>query len=142
MQFTLPENQEEKICLECGAPLGPGRGDRKFCNDVCRTAYNNDRRKKAPVSLHKLPELMEHETYSSRHVYEILLKNRTTLYYYSEFFGDHILLRDLVGRGFNLKFFTSEFTDTSECTYRFCFDYGYAVRGEDVYILYRPEEVQ
>jgi predicted nucleic acid-binding Zn ribbon protein len=32
----------EKNCLECSTPLGPGRSDRKFCNDICRTAYNKN----------------------------------------------------------------------------------------------------
>ncbi|HKI87593.1 MAG TPA: hypothetical protein VKA38_01110, partial [Draconibacterium sp.] len=31
---------EERKCLECGEPLR-GRADQKFCNDLCRNAYNN-----------------------------------------------------------------------------------------------------
>ena len=31
---------EERRCLECGEPLR-GRADQKYCNDLCRNAYNN-----------------------------------------------------------------------------------------------------
>ncbi|RKR82144.1 hypothetical protein BDD43_2313 [Mucilaginibacter gracilis] len=138
----MPETNSEpnlKTCLECGEHLGPGREDRKFCNDICRTAYNN-RRRKEPAPAGKLPQLFDKETDSTRHVYEILLNNRSILYHYNEFFGDQIEVRDLIGRGFNLKFFTSEYLASDGGTYRFCFDYGYYIRGEMAYILERPEE--
>ena len=136
----LQADTTEKACLECGQPLGAGRQDRKFCNDICRTAYNNNRRKETPASNSKLPELRENETYSSRKVYEILLKNRHTLYYHTLYFGDNIALRDLVGHGFNLKFFTSEYVDEHGFAYRFCFDFGYRIHNEEVHILERTEE--
>lgn len=139
----MPEKEtetNEKHCLECGQPLGAGRQDRKFCNDVCRTAYNNTRRKETPASHSKLPELREDETYSTRRIYDILLKNRNTLYYHTLYFGDTIALRDLVGHGFNLKFFTSEFVDDNGFVYRFCFDFGYHIHKDEVHILERPEE--
>src|SRR3569833_3120959 len=125
----------EKTCLECGQPLGAGRQDRKFCNDICRTAFNNDRRKESPASTYKLPELRDDETYSTRKIYEILLKNRNTLYYHTLYLGDTIALRDLIGHGFNLKFFTSEFMDENGFTYRFCFDFGYHIHNGEVHIL-------
>jgi hypothetical protein len=139
----MPESHIEpnsRTCLECDEPLGPGRDDRKFCGDICRTAFNNRRRKEPAPAAAKLPRLFDKETDSTRHVYEILLNNRTILFYHSKFFGDEIELRDLIGRGFNLKFFTSEYLASDGGTYRFCFDYGYYIRGEMAYILERPEE--
>lgn len=31
----------DKKCLECGEKI-VGRADKKFCNDYCRNAYNNN----------------------------------------------------------------------------------------------------
>lgn len=32
----------EKVCLECGAPLGSfGRADRKFCSPACKNLWHN-----------------------------------------------------------------------------------------------------
>ncbi|MBS1737904.1 MAG: hypothetical protein JSS98_15075, partial [Bacteroidetes bacterium] len=33
--------KEEKRCLACDKPL-KGRSDKKFCDDYCRSAYNNE----------------------------------------------------------------------------------------------------
>ena len=55
----------------------------------------------------------------------------------------HIRMRNLIGRGFNPKFFTSEAEPTSVGNvYRFCFEYGYR-EDEDgmAVIICRPREV-
>jgi hypothetical protein len=35
------QQKEAKLCLFCEKPL-KGRSDKKFCDDYCRAAYNND----------------------------------------------------------------------------------------------------
>jgi hypothetical protein len=89
-----------------------------------------------------LPQLFEKETYTTRSVYVKLLKNREILYYHTEILGDVIDYRDLLGKGFNFKYFTSIYNAPDGGTYYFCFDYGYHVHGEKVFILERPEEAQ
>ncbi|MES2378460.1 MAG: hypothetical protein V4553_17840 [Bacteroidota bacterium] len=139
----MPEENNianEKFCLECGEQLGPGREDRKFCNDTCRTAYNNRRRKEPAPVKSTLPRLLDKETQNTQKVYKILLNNRQILEYYMLYFGDALELRDLIGRGFNLKYFTSEYLADDTGTYRFCFDYGYYVKDGIANLLHRPEE--
>ncbi|MFB9844092.1 hypothetical protein [Mucilaginibacter ginsenosidivorans] len=137
MGEQLPKNPEN-TCAECGMPLGPGRRDRKFCNDLCRTAYNNRKPKKKPAAE---PAYLENETRDTRRIYQVLLKNRTILYYHNRYFGDELPLRDLIGRGFNLKFFTSEIMTPDGDIERYCFDMGYHIsKSETVYIVERPEE--
>lgn len=34
----------EQKCLQCGNDMGYGRSDRKFCCEVCKNRYNNNRR--------------------------------------------------------------------------------------------------
>ncbi|MES2112722.1 MAG: hypothetical protein V4577_28480, partial [Bacteroidota bacterium] len=75
-------------------------------------------------------------------IYDILLNNREILFWHSEYAGDQIPLRDLLGKGFNLKYFTSVFTDKNGFEHRCSFDYGYYLgSGDKVYIIYRPEEI-
>jgi predicted nucleic acid-binding Zn ribbon protein len=132
-----------KYCLECGNPIGASRDDKKFCGDKCRTAYNNERRKQLnPAStIDRLTALAEQREY--KNIYEITLNNREILYWHSQYFGDEILLRDLLGKGFNLKYFTSVYTDENGFDHRCCFDYGYYLgKEEKVYIICRPEEIR
>ena len=35
------KQKDEKTCLSCGKAVR-GRSDKKFCDDYCRAAYNND----------------------------------------------------------------------------------------------------
>jgi hypothetical protein len=53
-------------------------------------------------------------------------------------------MRDLLGRSFNPKFFTSQAEPTDDGhIYRFCFEYGYWEKeNDDVVIVYRPREVE
>ncbi|MDO3641341.1 hypothetical protein [Mucilaginibacter sp. L3T2-6] len=128
-----------KTCLECGDPLGPGREDRKFCNDICRTAYNNRRRKEPG---REKPDKTSSENPAFQQVYQILVKNREILMLHDYYKEEPYFLRDLQGHGFNLKYFTSEYTLEGTGIFKFCFDYGYHIKESGrVYILKRPDEI-
>jgi predicted nucleic acid-binding Zn ribbon protein len=131
-----------KYCLECGKPIGASRGDKKYCGNECRTAYHNERRRQLNPATPPDPLTVLAEQHNFKKVFEIILNNREILYYHSLYFGDEILLRDLLGKGFNLKYFTSLFTDENGFEHPCCFDYGYYLRDESVYIIYRPEEIR
>src|ERR1700733_939599 len=111
-------NENQKICLECGQPLGAGRSDRKFCNDVCRTAFNNRRREE---NILKEPA----EAYTSKpafqKIFNILISNRDMLEMYDLYVEQPYLLRDLLGKGFNPKYFTSEYSLEGGELFKFCF---------------------
>ncbi|MDB4922038.1 hypothetical protein [Mucilaginibacter sp.] len=130
-----------KTCLECGEPLGAGRGDRKFCNDVCRTAYNN-RRRKEPAPDDETSYFDRVEMPAIKKVYGVLLDNWSILYNIGQHDGTLLTLRDLLGHGFNLKYFTSELKGDDGKLYKFCFDFGYHITAdEQVHIIYRREEI-
>jgi len=128
-----------KLCLECGDPLGPGREDRKFCNDLCRTAYNNLRRREPG---RKESAETNGNTPAFLQIYQILIKNREILMLQDYYKEEPYMLRDLQGLGFNLKYFTSEYSQGDIGIFKFCFDYGYhiTVTGR-VYIIERPDEI-
>lgn len=35
----------ERTCKDCGAPLGAGRDDRVYCDDACKTNFNNRKKR-------------------------------------------------------------------------------------------------
>jgi hypothetical protein len=129
-----------KKCLECGEPLGAGRDDRKFCNDICRTAYNNRRRKEHP-GRDQARAYGQNPAFDK--VFSVLINNRNMLELHDLYVAEPYMLRDLLGKGFNLKYFTSEYAMDGVGVFRFCLDYGYHItESGKVYIIERPEEIR
>jgi hypothetical protein len=133
----------ERRCKDCGALLGPGREDRQYCDSACKTNYNNRRRKEnqkagedQETSLQPEPEQLSIPDYITR-IQEIQLNNRRILEgLCTEEKAGSIRMRDLVGKGFNPKFFTSEAEPTgSGNVYRFCFEYGYRLEENGVAVI-------
>lgn len=103
--------QEEKQCLECGTPL-KGRADKKFCDDQCRSNYNN--------------KVNSDTTAEIRNINNILRKNRRILQSIASPEGKGKISRTkLVDKGFNFKYFTHTHTTLKGSTYHLCYDYGY-----------------
>jgi len=117
----------ERRCKDCGTLLGPGREDRQYCDSACKSNYNNRRRKEnQETSSHPEAVQLSIPDYITR-IQEIQLNNRRILEgLCSEEKAGRIRMRDLIGKGFNTKFITSEAEPTgSGKVYRFCFEYGY-----------------
>ena len=134
-----------RTCKDCGEKLGAGREDKQFCDDACRTNYNNKMRRKkreekpapVPVAAGSTP-VPEQVT----RIQNILLRNREILYDIGYKSMGRINERDLLGTGFNLKYYTSQ-TEGAASPYRFCFDYGYHKENEEIYVVvYRPREIE
>lgn len=102
----------ERLCLDCGNIIN-GRIDKKFCNDVCRTNYNN---------AFKLED-----GHFLKQINQILKRNRKILKdrYPNE--QVKVKLHDLVKKGFDFDFHTHRMTTNNGQTYFFCYEYGYAV---------------
>ncbi|MDB5145747.1 MAG: hypothetical protein JWQ66_4460 [Mucilaginibacter sp.] len=139
----------ERKCEDCGAPLGAGREDRKFCNDDCRTNCNNRvRREKQKIPAEEKqpaavpPPQPNIPNYIAR-IQAILVNNRRILSHVCD--GEtpgRIRERDLIGKGFNTKYLTSE-TESQDSHYRFCFEYGYKKEEDDKYlVICRKREVE
>jgi hypothetical protein len=131
---------EEKACLDCGQAIKVGRSDKKFCDDTCRTNYNNRQKElKQEQTEHRLPEFITD-------VNAILAANWRIL---KECLGNQdscrMKVRDLSGRNFNFKFFTSErVNDGDQEPYYFCYDIGYKYVEDDrkVVIVQSSKEVK
>ena len=128
--------------------MGAGRDDRLYCSDACRTNFNNKRRRErqqeaAETVMEVAHQQMSEPDYIAR-IQEIILHNRELLAPLCDADNvGHIRMRNLLGRGFNPKFFTSqaEPTETGNI-YRFCFEYGYREDADGMMIVVcRPREV-
>ena len=111
---------KEKVCLECGEPI-KGRADKKFCDDQCRSNYNNKANSDTSADM--------------RNVNNILRKNRRILDSIISPEGKtKILKTKLSDKGFNFKYHTHTYTTQKGTTYKLCYDYGYLAIEND-YIM-------
>lgn len=119
------------------------REDRKFCNDACRTAFNNKRRKEPPpVAAYVQSDDDWRPGYYQR-INNIISRNRAILEYLCEIDFRTIDKHDLEGYGFNFKYFSSEYDDREHnARYHFCYDHGYRIYNEHlVHIIVRTDEI-
>lgn len=121
----LPE-KETKTCLLCQKTL-KGRSDKKFCDDYCRAAYNNEL--KSPVNNY------------IRNVNNALSKNRRIL---EEFLANEEMAKTnkekLLQKGFLFKYITHVYNNKKGNTYFFCYDLGYLPLENDWYLIVKRKE--
>lgn len=145
----MPEtitDKPEKHCRECGKPLGPGRSDRKYCDEFCKTAYNN-RLRSGAVAEPLMPydpdrQGAERDKTAIHKVFDILLDNRVKLLNMYGLYERCLSLDEFNRFGINLKYHTSEHTDEYfGKLFKMCFDYGYHIDGDQVYLTYSGNEL-
>ena len=118
-----------KKCLACDKTLR-GRVDKKFCDDYCRSNYNN------------LQKATNKPDAYVKEVNNTLLKNRKIL---TEVLTDKeemtkTTLDKLTQKGFVFKYHTHTYKNKKEQTYFFCYDYGYLPLGENWFLVVRRKE--
>lgn len=116
---------EKRICLECGEPLR-GRADQKYCNDLCRNAYNNKKLGKSSNFMRKINRLLKN---NHSILNELNPAEKTTTF-----------KSTLEKHGFNFNYFTSIYTTKTGRVYYFVYDQGYSELEGNKYILVKNEE--
>ncbi len=116
-----------KKCLMCDKTLR-GRVDKKFCDDYCRSNYNNSQKDKPDEYV--------------KHVNNTLLKNRKIL---AAVLPEQeemakTTLDKLTQKGFVFKYHTHTYKNKKDQTYFFCYDYGYLPLGENWFLVVRRKE--
>ncbi len=110
----------ERECLDCGSPIR-GRTDKKFCDDQCRSNYNN--RIKA-------------ESYSSLSVVNsILRKNYSIMARLCPQGKVRLKKEELLCYGFNLNYHTHLYSTQNGNTYYFCYEYGYMKLENEMFLI-------
>lgn len=120
----MDSSLKAQICLDCGLTV-IGRSDKKFCSDICRTHFNNQRKlaatTKNPAFLKAIPK--------------IILNNYQILKSLNQNSPTKIKKVQLEKLGFNFQYVTSCYTTAKGDTYRFCFDQGYLEIKEGMVLL-------
>jgi len=106
-----------KHCLTCGDSLR-GRTDKKFCDDNCRSIFNNKR-------------YIDEKGFVKK-VNHLLLKNRRILASYVEGAKETEMVPKelLYHRGFHFTYFTHTAISKEGTTYYCCYDHAYHVVSE------------
>ena len=116
----------EKICNWCKETIR-GRSDKKFCNDYCRNAFNNQNK---PITNKIVKE-----------VNSILIKNRKILEMFVGIEKDtgKTTKQQLLQLGFLFSFFTNTYTNRTGKTYYYCYDYGYLPLDHNWYLIVKQK---
>ena len=117
---------EERKCLECGEPLR-GRADQKFCNDLCRNAYNNKKLGKA--------------TNYMRKVNRILKQNHAILCDLNPDEKSITFRSVLEKQGFQFDYHTHVYTTRNGRVYYFIYDQGYSELENNKFVLVKKEDI-
>lgn len=110
----------DRKCLQCFEQLR-GRSDQKFCNDQCRSAYNNS-------------QYIESNTVI-KSINRILKKNYSILATLNANGKTTAKKSDLAKKGYCFDYFTSTTTSRSNRVNYYCYDQGYREQEPDKLIL-------
>jgi predicted nucleic acid-binding Zn ribbon protein len=119
--------KEAKPCLSCGKPV-KGRSDKKFCDDYCRAAYNNEL--KSPSN--NLVRNVNNALSKNRRILEgILPKGEATAKANKD---------KLIEKGFQFKYLTHIHHTKNGNTYFYCYEYGYLPLENNWYLIVRKTD--
>lgn len=122
------KEREDKTCLLCGKIL-KGRSDKKFCDDYCRAAFNNELKSAANNHIRNVNNALG----KNRRILESLLPAGEQTAKAS---------RDkLVEKGFLFKYHTHQYHARNGNTYFYCYEYGYLpLENNRLLVVKRNEE--
>ncbi|MEO7306229.1 MAG: hypothetical protein ABIR78_04665 [Ferruginibacter sp.] len=123
----MVKQKEIKVCGLCEKPL-KGRSDKKFCDDYCRAAYNN--------------ELKSASNNYIRNVNNALGKNRRILENLLPA-GEQMAKTNqdkLLRAGFQFRYITHTYTNSKGKLYQFCYEYGYLPLENNWFLIVKRNE--
>jgi predicted nucleic acid-binding Zn ribbon protein len=116
-----------KNCLACNKPV-KGRADKKFCDDYCRNAYNNQLK----TSGDKLVININNALKKNRRILDALLPAQEETAKTTK--------EKMLAKGFQFKYITHTYINKKGNTYFFCYDFGYLPLENDWYLVVKRKE--
>jgi hypothetical protein len=123
----MTNTDTKKLCEYCQVPI-QGRSDKRFCDDTCRTAFNN---------------LARTDNNYMRNVNNYLRKNRRIM---SELLAEapdgkrKVSGKKMADKGYNFSYHTNIYTTQKGDSYIFCYEYGYLKLENDIYMIVKRNE--
>ncbi len=111
---------KRRSCQQCGDAL-QGRIDKKFCSDQCRFLFNNQKKRKAEVTI--------------ANVNQVLRRNRTILKSFNPVGKTTIRQSLLTKQQFSFDFYTHLYRTKNGMVYYFIYEYGYAFAADEKVVL-------
>lgn len=115
----------KRFCLDCNHPL-QGRMDKKFCDDYCRSSYNNKIRAETNGII--------------RNFNRVLKRNRDILEQLHANSKDQVSMVQLARLGFNFDYHTHHRFNKEQELHTFCYEFGYRKIEPDKFMLTRDDE--
>lgn len=115
---------EPRLCLECQQTLS-GRADKKFCDDQCRSSYNN--------------RLNSDTSKLVREINTSLRKNRQILIELCPDGKNKVKNEKMISRGFNTQYHTHIYKTKEGSVYYFCYDYGWLQLENNFVLIVKNE---
>ncbi len=114
-----------RACITCGKPL-KGRIDKKFCDDYCRTVYNNQLKAEDGAFVKKINGILR----ANRRLLEQQIAAGEEM--------GKCPRKKLADAGFNFDYHTHQYTNKKGNVYSFCYEYGYLLlEGDWVLVVKR-----
>jgi predicted nucleic acid-binding Zn ribbon protein len=116
---------EIRECLNCGKPI-QGRADKKFCDDSCRNAYNNQAKQVSTNIMRNINNALR----KNRIVLKDILGNKDTAKIHGQ---------QLQEKGYLMKYHTHTYTTKKGDTYLYNYEYGILPTGNDWYLIVKQD---
>jgi len=123
----MPEQKETKTCLYCKKPV-KGRSDKKFCDDYCRAAYNNELKSAANNYIRNVNNALG----KNRRILESLLPETETTTKASK--------DKMIEKGFQFKYHTHQYKAKNGNNYFYCYEYGYLPLENNWFLIVKRNE--
>ncbi|WP_410222341.1 hypothetical protein [Pedobacter sp.] len=117
---------EQRLCLDCNTEI-KGRSDKKFCDDQCRSNYNN--------------KIRASDNDFVKKINQILIKNRKILKDENPEGKAKINKDKLLKKGFNFNYYTHIYKTQTGNLYTFCYEFGFLHLNEDQLLIVKKEEI-
>lgn len=125
--YSMKIKESAKQCLHCGETIR-GRKDKKYCDDLCRNAYNNLQQAEKSNTVRRINRIL----LKNRNILEKLMSEKRSV--------TRVSREQLLLQGFAFGYYTHTRLDAREIKYRYCYEYGLAELENNKLIVIKHQQ--